>query len=176
MTTLTEERPETTTIERDTLVDVEHPRSGGGWMWLSILLAVALIGLGIWFVADMTSDPPAALTDEVATVVDDYHDAWNAHDGEAFLALVTDDFVFDDGAASLTADATANRIGGMFQTYNLEVTQLDDPQMTGEGPYYVSVANELVWATSTDSGFSIFEIVDDAGTLLVASHTYIGTR
>lgn len=175
MTTLTE-RPETRTTDRDTLVDVEHPRRGAGWMWSSILLAVALIGLGAWFVADMTSDPPTAPTDGVATLIDDYHDAWNTNDGEALMALVTDDFVFDDGQASLTADATASRVNGFVETFGLEVVQLDDPQMVGDGPWYVSVANELVWNSSTDTGFSIFEVVDDAGTLLIASHTYVGTR
>jgi len=175
MTTLTE-HPETTTTDRDTLVDIEHPRSGNGWIWLSILLAVALIGLGIWFVADMTSEPPTAPTDEVAALIDDYHEAWNTNDGEALLALVTDDFVFDDGQASLTAEATVSRVNGFVQTYDLEVVQLDEPQMVGDGPYYVSVANELVWTTSTDTGFSIFEIVDGDGTLQIASHTYFGTR
>ena len=175
MTTLTE-RPETHTIDRDTMLEVEHPRRGGGWMWLSILLAVALIGLGIWFVVDVTSESATAPTDDVATLIDDYHDAWNTYDGEALLALVTDDFVFDDGASSLTADATANRVEGMLPTYDFQVTQLDDPQMTGDGPWYVSVANRLDWTDSSDTGFSVFEIVDDAGTLQIASHTSIGTR
>jgi len=167
------ERPQTQTEDRDTFVGVESPRSGRGWMWLSILLAVALIGLGTWFIVDQTSDSATAPSDDVVSLVDDYHDAWNTYDGAAFLALVTDDFVFDDGTSSLTADATATRIESL-DFYNFHVVQLNESQMVGDGPWYVSVANELTGVTPTVDGFSIFEIVEDGGVLKVARHSYIG--
>jgi len=176
MTMLTE-RPRTPTTDRDTFVSVENPRRGRGWMWLSIVLAVALVGLGIWFIVDQTSEPATAPTDEVTQLIDDYHAAWNDHDGDAFLALVTDDFVFSMGNTTSDATSQANIISTTLSAMNWHVAQLGEPLMVGDGPWYVSVANEI---TSTgnqalpDHGISVVKIVDDGGTLQIASHTYIG--
>ena len=172
MAMLTED-PHTHVEDRDTIVGAESVRHGSGWMWLSILLAAALVGLGAWFIVDQTSSPATAPTDDIATLVDDYHDAWNNYDGDALVALVTDNFVFDDGISSLTAEQTANRIEALAG-YDFNVAQLDEQQMVGHGPWYVSVANELTGVSVAGEGFSVLKIVDDAGSLKVAGHTYIG--
>jgi hypothetical protein len=177
MKTLTD-REETTTTTTGTEVDrgrTEHPDKGNRTlMAIVIALTVALVGLGAWVIIDRTSTSDTALSDDVAQVWDDYMDAWNNYDGDAYLELTTDDYTFVTETGTNTAAAQAafiNRLG----TYDWQVTPVGEPAMAGDGPWFVSQVNRIEDNRSGSvEGISVLTIVDDGGVLRVANHTFFG--
>ncbi len=143
---------------------------------LVVVLAAVVVGLVAWLIIDQTSSSDVAATDEVQQLVDDYHDAWNNWDGDAYLDLVTDDAVFVSRFATTPAATQANIISSGEGT-NWHVQAVGEAIMTGDGPWYVAQANRLTAAVYPDDGYeglSILTIVDVDGTLQVARHQYIG--
>ena len=116
-----------------------------------------------------------ALSSEVQELVDEYAQTWNDNDGDAFLALVTDDYRFvsliqDQDAEAMAADISAGQ-------YSSTIGQVGDGIMTGDGPYYYgSIVNELVGPEDDDriTGISTFVVLDDGGVLKIAQHAYTG--
>ena len=116
-----------------------------------------------------------ALSSEVQELVDEYTQTWNDNDGDAFLALVTDDYRFvslveDQDAEATAADISAGQI-------SWTIGQVGDGIMTGDGPYYYgSIVNEFVGPEDDDrvAGVSTFVVLDDGGVLKIAQHAYTG--
>ena len=176
MTTLSD-REETTTTETE--VDrgqTGHPDKGHRTLKaIVIALTVALIGLGAWVIIDRSSTPDTAVSDDVAQLWDDYTDAWNNYDGDAFLALVTPDYTFvtEQGSTSAATEATyIDRLGA----YDWHATSIGERVMAGDGPWYVSQVNLVEASNWSDpvEGISVLTIVDDGGVLRVANHTFFG--
>ena len=142
-----------------------------------IVLAVALLGLGAWVTYDYYANRDTAVSGDVTTLLDDYTAAWNNHDSEAFLELVTDDYTFSSdvmfGTEPIytTAEGQAMLIGAVGD-FNVEV--IGEPIMTGNGPWYVAQVNRVGSESDLSDGISNFVIVDEGGTLLVASHIWTG--
>ena len=66
--------------------------------WLAGILAVAVVGLGIWLTMELTSgSSESAATAEIEQLLDDYNAAWNSADADAYLALLTDRLHHRDG-------------------------------------------------------------------------------
>lgn len=174
MTTLTD-REETTTTTNEGREDRTGHRGNRTLTAIVIALTIALIGLGAWVIIDRTSTPDTALSDDVAQVWDDYVDAWNDHDGDAFRQLTTDDYTFTSELGTNTADSQAWAIDALG-TYDWRVTPVGEPVMAGDGPWFVSQVNRVQDNTMTEpvEGISVLTIVDDGGELLVASHTFFG--
>ena len=138
-----------------------------------IALTVALLGLGAWVLVDRTSTPETAPSDDVAQVWDDYTDAWNNYDGDAFLQLVTSDYTFVTEGGSTSAEAQATFIERLGIT-DWHVTPIGEPVMAGDGPWVLSQVNRVdqgAWVDPVE-GISVLTIVDDGGVLRVANHTF----
>lgn len=176
MTTLTD-REETATTEADVQGDqTGHPDKGNRTLKaIVIALVIALVGLGTWAIVDRSSTPETALSDDVAQVWNDYTDAWNNYDSDAFLAVVTSDYTFVSEQGTSTAAAEARYIANLG-TYDWHVTPVGEPTMAGDGPWYVSQVNLVDDTTFGDpvEGVSVLTIVDDGGVLRVANHTFFG--
>ncbi len=175
MTTL-HDREEFTTTE----ITEQGHRSGSAhranrtWMAVAIALAVALVGLSAWVIIDRTSTPETALSDDVAQVWDDYQDAWNDYDGDAFLQLVTPDYTFvtEQGTTDGPDQATEIDNLGLF---GWNVTPIGERIMAGDGPWYVTQMNRVEMAgPTTVEGLTVLTIVEDGGVLRVQNHTFFG--
>ena len=175
MTTLTDREENTTTGTEVQSGRTGHPDRGNRTLKaIVIALTVALVGLGAWVIIDRSSTPDTAPSDDVAQVWDDYLDAWSDYDGDAFLEITTDDYTFvsEMGTAGATSQAAfINRLGD----YDWQVTQVGEPIMAGDGPWFVSQVNQIEDNRSGPvEGISVLTIVDDGGVLRVANHMFFG--
>jgi hypothetical protein len=140
-----------------------------------IVLAVALIGLAAWTIYDLASESETAISGEVQTLVDDYLGAWNDHDPDAFMGLVTDDYSFAGmGGEWVAAAQVASDIAGA-EGSGWHVERVGEPIMSGDGPWFVSTAARFTgWTFGSEGvdGISQFVIVDDGGVLKIESHVY----
>jgi hypothetical protein len=138
-------------------------------------LAVALVGLGAWVIIDRSSTPATAPSDDIAQVWDDYTDAWNNYDGDAFLEITTDDYTFVTERGTTTAASQAGYISGLGR-YDWNATAIGERVMAGDGPWFVTQVNRVQDSTMTEpvEGISVMTIVDDGGVLRVANHTFYG--
>ena len=176
MTTLTD-REETTTTETETdRGRTGHPDRGNRTLKaIVIALTVALIGLGAWVIIDRSSTPDTAVSDDVAQVWDDYTDAWNNYDGDAFLQVTTSDFTFVTEQGATGAAVQANYIN-QLGNWDWHATPIGERVMAGDGPWYVSQVNRVTDSTTADpvEGISVLTIVDNGGVLRVSNHTFFG--
>ena len=140
-----------------------------------IALTVALVGLGAWVIIDRSSTPATAPSDDVAQLWDDYSDAWNNYDGDAFLQLTTDDYTLVTEQGTTTAASQATAINGLG-SYDWQVTPVGERVMAGDGPWFLTQVNRVQDSTMTEpvEGISVLTIVDDDGVLLVSNHTFFG--
>ncbi len=135
------------------------------------VLVVALLGLGAWAVYDYAAERDSAVTGEMQTLLDDYTTAWNNHDGEAFLALVTSDYTFDSGIGVTPAESQALALeSGPLSDFIVEI--LGEPIMVGDGPWIVAQANHVTFGSTDQLGMSLLVVVDEGGELKVASHVW----
>jgi len=176
MTTLTDREGKSTT---GTGVDpgrTGHPDRGNRTLKaIVIALTVALVGLGSWVIIDHSSTSDTAPSDDVAQLWNDYTDAWNNYDGDAFLALVTPGYTFVNGQSTTNAESQARSIANA-STVDWHVTMVGEPIMAGDGPWYVSQANRIEMSSlpAPLEGISVLTIVDVGGVLKVANHTFYG--
>lgn len=144
------------------------------------VLVVAVLALGAWVVYDQISEQETAAPAEVRDFLDEYHAAWNNYDGAAFLALTTEDYVFDSGGAVFDRDAMATTISGSGRAQNFTSEIIGDPVISGDGPtYYVAVVNRLdssLYTTDIErGGISTFVLVDGEDGLRMGAHHFVGT-
>jgi hypothetical protein len=142
--------------------------------WLAGILAVAVVGGGIWFAVDQASGD--GLPSEVSAVLDDYTDAWAAYDGAAAAALTTTDFTLVG-----SNDEVYPRL--VLPGFIAEMKALDfrvEPQertVIGDGPYYVTQTARVHSYNSPvagDPGASVFTIVEEDGTWKIQQHLWRG--
>ncbi len=135
---------------------------------VAVLMATGTAG------CDDGDERSTALSSEVQELVDAYTQTWNDDDGDAFLALVTDDYRFVSLLGDQDAEATAADISSPQASST--IGQVGDGIMTGDGPYYGSIVNEFVGPEDDDrwTGISTFVVVDDGGVLKIAQHAYTG--
>ena len=176
MTTLTDREGNTTTGTEVDQSQSGHPDRGNRTLKVIIIaLTVALVGLGAWAIIDRSSTSETAPSDDVAQLWDDYSDAWNNYDGDAFLALVTPDYTFVTEQGTTSAASEAAYINGLG-SYDWQVTPVGEPIMAGDGPWFVSQVNRVEqsnWSEPVE-GISVLTIVDDGGVLRVSNHTFYG--
>ena len=176
MTTLTDREEKTTTATGVGPGRTGHPDRGNRTLKaIVIALTVALVGLGAWVIIDRSSTSDTALSDDVAQVWNDYSDAWNNYDGDAFLALVTPDYTFVNGQSTTNAESQARSIENA-STVDWHATMVGEPTMVGDGPWYVSQAGQVEMTSLPEpiEGISVLTIVDVGGELKVANHTFYG--
>ena len=176
MTTLTDREEKTTTgTEVDRGQSGKPDRANRTLKAIVIVLTVALVGLGAWVIIDRSSTSETAPSDDVAQLWDDYTDAWNNSDGDAFLELTTPDYTFTSELGTATAASQASAIN-RFDAYGWNVTPIGEPTMAGDGPWYVSQVNLVEYSASAApvEGISVLTIVDDDGVLRVSNHMFFG--
>ena len=175
MTALTEREQQVTIHPTTTAEPGTSHRGQRGMGWLVAVLVVAVAGLGAWAIYGAFSGSETAPTDEIDQLMDDYMDAWNDYDGDAFLQVVSDDYVLQTEGDLTGAAAQATYID-QLGTYNWQVTPVGDRMMAGDGPWYVTQVNVLessIYAGEVE-GITVLTIVDEDGVLRVAGHTYFG--
>jgi len=134
------------------------------------LAICAVLAFGLVSCSD--DDTDTSISDEVQELMDEYTQAWNDNDGDAFLSLVTDDFRMVSSATETNAAQQASIIE---QRWNWTVEEVGEGVMTGDGPYYVAVVDRLESETAeTLNGVSTVTVVDDGGMLKVSEHVYTG--
>lgn len=151
--------------------------SGRGMLiGLVVVLAAAVVGLGAWLIVDGTETSDTAVTDEVQQLLDDYHDAWNEYDGDAYLRLMTPGGMHVVGGRATQAAQQATIIEGLDR-YDWHVEPIGEPILVGDGPWYVAQANLLTATTYPEGGhegLSVLTIVNDDGTMRITRHVYTG--
>jgi hypothetical protein len=127
---------------------------------------------------------------EVEQTLDEYIAAWEANDGDAFLATVTSDFLLREYWYIETGDASdgtklsyiisgddpagAARVGPEGGGHEWAVTRGDEVVVTGDGPWFV--AFEEVWVDEPTVGTGIatyvVEMID--GQPRITNHSWTG--
>ena len=122
------------------------------------------------------SSESVELPAEAADVLAAYSEATAVdHDGDAMLAVVTEDFTFlSVGDTVLDRDAYAAEVDGYAEDFAVE--SFGDEVVVGGGDtYIVSKPNTAGGAGGfTSTGFSVFRIVDSDGEWLVDAHRFTG--
>lgn len=197
--TSTIEQPPTAPSENDEQLR-HHRRTPRFTLLVVVVIAVALGGILIYYTA--TDDGTAtAVPDEVLQVVDDFVAAAETADYEAFRAVTTDDFtrpeysLLDDNQGRpetlryastheyferRMAAGTPRSTGHAPDRY--VITRVGDPLIYGDGPWFVSTAEEWETRTLDDDvvggiGFkavATYAVVDDDGTFKVADSYWAG--
>lgn len=166
----------TTTLTRETVeTDFRRLKTTNRILLITaIVLGLLAIGFAAWAVYGLNTEPDNAVSTEIQSLVDDYEAAWNNYDGDAFLALVTDDFRGDYGSGEIGAAYQASEINYMLGNYDWSIERIGDPTMSGDGPWYVVTTQRLTNTTGTSHGVSVLTVVDDGGMLRIAEHLWIG--
>lgn len=146
------------------------------WLgWLAGLLAVAVVGLGIWLIAAVGAG--TSMPSEVEAAVDAYTLTWETADREAFLSATTSDYTFMNNGNEYDRDLqafTIGRPGGFFSFETLDQT------VSGDGPYYVGSAERIRLSSSDNApaytGHSTVTVTEVDGVWKVSQHTWVGDR
>lgn len=154
-------------------------RTNRGLVVLVTVLTVITLGLAGWLASLLLAEEETAPTPDVAAVVEDYRDAWNAHDGAAFLALVTPDFEFYDtpGLPGDSAGTTAAMIGADLAPIEWAVAEVGEPLIASSGSTVeVSMVNRVTStsALAEGDGISLLTLVQVDGSWKVRQHIFIG--
>ena len=136
-----------------------------------VILALALVGLAAWIVFDRASEPDLAPTAEVEALLADYEQAWRDLDGDALLSVTTDDYRFTSQGQTFDRQERASTFAVIA---DFDAVHTSDPVMVGDGPYYVTFAEEITVTGTTSPGVSTFRIVETADGLRVAEHAWVG--
>ncbi len=138
--------------------------------------------------AAATTTTAASAMPEIEQLLDEYNRIWSAADADAFKALLTDDYVHSGNTFLAGADLSnpeqvslSSRPGGghdLDQTINrmmtygsiYQIERIGEPIVSGDGPWFVSVAEDSAQGDAHCNGISTFVIVEEAGTLKVAYH------
>ena len=149
-----------------------------------IVLAVIVVALGgaLLYMATSADDDQAGPPVEVQTLIDDFVVAMETADYEAMQALVTDRFrrPFYEGDPDGVAYRDVWNIEAFTfletETTRFDIESVGDPIARGDGPWFVSVAQDWV-DTSNGDWFEViytFAVVDDDGTLKIDDAYWVG--
>ena len=140
-----------------------------------VALMLVLAGCGDDDDSSEGSSESVELPAEAADVLAAYTEATAVdHDGDAMLAVVTEDFTFlSVGDTVLDRDAYAaevNRYGSNFTVENLG----DDVVVGDADTYIVSTPQSAGGAGFGSTGFSVIRVVESDGEWLVDAHRFTG--
>jgi hypothetical protein len=138
---------------------IEKLERNNRYLIIGLVMAVLLAaGLGAWLIVD---NAKTGIERDIEALLDEYGAAWEANDGAAVLALLT-----EDGAV----------LGGNGRTYRgdelaFEVDHLGTftTEPVGDLVIYERVTGWHV-ASADEHGVELFNIVEQDGTLLIRFH------
>lgn len=142
--------------------------------WLVGVLAVAVIGLGAWLIADaIAGDDLTAVPEGVEAALDTYDAAWVGTDREAFINATTDDYTFVSDMGAFGQASQALQVGGL--TY-FEFEELGRVGVGDGSSYYVASEQRVRFAANGlwYDGISVVTLVEVDGTWKVGQHTWHG--
>jgi hypothetical protein len=145
-----------------------------------VVLAIAVVALGAWVVADLVSTSEAEIPAEIATLLEDYTATWNDYDGDAFLGYVREtDFVHSSYGGTYNAAQTAILIEG-WEVYGFQVEVAGESLYVGDGGINYVVQPVRITSDANPDGASGFAIttVTEFGVdgWMVIGHEYVGDR
>lgn len=174
---LKEEDAMATTIEAppaETTGRADH--NNRGLIITIVVLAIALLALGAWAIDQQTAESETAAPAAVEDLLADYYAALNNYDGEAILALTTENFVHDNGFTTYDQTGMAALVSGRLRVFEYRVERVGDPIVAGDGPYYVAEVNHLTDVSgAAEDGTSTFVVVDTPGGLKITSQIWRGS-
>lgn len=139
-----------------------------------VVLAVALLGLGAWVIYDLTTESETTGNAEIEQLLSDYRSAVGENvgeslDPEASRAVTTDDFVLHE--------YTYRQFGDQFDAWyephpvhavqgnlNWQWDPMQAPVIAGEGPWFLSVVENVTGTENRLVGTATYVIVDEGGT------------
>lgn len=158
-------------------LDSTHRRNRGLTIAV-VVLTVITLGLAGWLAYLLLAPQGNAVSDDVAQVAEEYGDAWNNHDGAAFMGLVTADYqlYISPGESADNAEQTAAMISTDLKTLGWSVERQGPAQMIGdEDTVKVSELDVLRnGSVVVDEGVSVITLVNQDGTWKVQQHTWGG--
>jgi ketosteroid isomerase-like protein len=179
-----------TTIDAPATERVDATDGNNRWHVVTIVaLAVGLVALGAWVLYDQAAEAETAAPAAVRELMDDYHAAWNKYDGDAFLAVVTEGYSFDNGMTTYGRNYVSSMVSGMNKASNVKLEPIGDLVVIGDGAtvapwagivaYYVATVNrtdrlEAGGDVFDGAGISTFVVVDTGDGLKIAEHHFVG--
>lgn len=146
---------------------------------LLVGVAALLIGLGAGWLA-FSPEAPDDVDREIQALVDDYVAAWNVQDGQAVVALMTEDGMHYSGGAGLgkeaASDSPAHSLAYFVEHHTAGATFHsvgDGIIRTTDGPPYV-VANMIEVGNGASDSFQwveVYKIVPEDGVLRIQVHS-----
>ncbi len=169
--------------DHETGTDKASTPAGPGWLMTALIGVLALlIGVGAgWFV--FSPEPPDDIDREIQSLIDDYVAAWDAHDGGAVVALMTEDGVHYSGGAArgkeASSDSPAHSLAYFVEHHAgaMSVRSVNDAAIrTQEGPPYLAaniVEVGLGTGNESEQAVEVYRIVPEDGALRIQVHSFM---
>ncbi|HSJ83900.1 MAG TPA: nuclear transport factor 2 family protein [Acidimicrobiia bacterium] len=146
---------------------------------LVVVLAIVAVAAGAFLLYEALGTDSTDVPTAVEAVFDDYIEAWNSYDGDALLAVTTEDFEFYE-AESLTAPMTLHSRTGTVQIVeevtaaeSWSVEMIGPPLAVGEDTITLVTADRIDTATETSEGVSIYTIVQSGDEWKIDQHVFL---
>lgn len=158
------------------------------WVGFLLVVIVALVVGGAvgWLLRGSGGESNSAAPDEAGELIADYIAAWENKDGEAFRAIVTDDFEdheyrYERLGTSFNiktiheedVDVTASDVETTRWAFQIE--HVGEQIVVGDDPWYLSVRE--TWTTPqwvADGTATYVLVTDDDGALKIAGYYWVG--
>lgn len=163
------------------------PRRSRGLLVVVAVLAAIVVGLGIALVAQSNDDgADTAMPNDVQVVLDEFLIAMETNDYEAMQAVVTDDFRrpwFEGDPFGSTHHQGLYDLEDYFRDFEdeqapvFEIERLGDPIVRGEGPWYVSFAENWEYPAQQvryEAIYTYAVVVDTDGVLRIDDAYWAG--
>ena len=153
----------------------EAPRNRTTGLIVTVcVLALAVVALAGWALTD-NGNSDSGVPADVIQAVDDYNDAWNNYDGDAFLAMTTDDYIMrSERYGDWTQQDQALTVGDST-THSWHSEPISEPIGTGDGPWYVALAQHLeadMYPPEGIDGVSTYMVVEEDGLMKINRHIF----
>lgn len=113
-------------------------------MVVIVVLAVALVAALLWMVLAMRPNSPNAAPPEIVEFMEEYTAAWNAHDADALVPIVTVDYRIHSQVPGF--DYGIDEV----EFYVMPLLDDWDWSTTNAGPFYAVDLGGLRWAVSSE--------------------------
>ena len=151
------------TIERP-VAPVEKLARNNRFLIIGLVVAVLLAaGFGAWLLVDAIG---TSTDRQINNLIDDYGAAWEANDGAAVAALMTEDAVLWAGDGNRY---TGDQIATEVDSANFVVDRIGEPLIVEHSNFWMVVtATNMTVGAATFPAIDIWRIVEQDGEFLIA--------